>query len=332
MVDSHSIYFNEEHVLLRKMIRDFSNDELKPLAQDIDKNSTFPEESIKKIADLGLMGIPWDEKYGGNNMDTLSLVIAIEEIGKVCPSTAATMMAHTSLGTGPIAIFGTDEQKEKYLPDLASGKMLGAFGLTEPNAGSDAGNTQTRAVANTDGLVGRVIAGVFVGNNGSEIVLKTEDGSEYNVHLNAKFSSVLRDLEKLAKEEARIVKKEDININLVNVKVLDNDIYMEDDLSSYFVIEPSWLINVTALQAFDFCGRSLFNDRFSLARQNEYMMRGSIVHEVFEKVLKDPGDRDGLKHELSESFDSRGLEFGLLGSNHNDMKENLCVLLLKSLG
>jgi butyryl-CoA dehydrogenase len=146
MVDSHSIYFNEEHVLLRKMIRDFSNDELKPLAQDIDKNSTFPEESIKKIADLGLMGIPWPEEYGGGGMDNLSLVIAIEEMAKVCVSTAVTVMAHTSLGSGPFALFGSESQKEKYLPKLSSGTIIGAFGLTEPNAGSDAGNTQTRAV------------------------------------------------------------------------------------------------------------------------------------------------------------------------------------------
>ena len=145
MVDSHNIYFNEEHTLLRKMVRDFSNEELKPLAQDIDKNSTFPYESIKKIADLGLMGIPWPEKYGGAGMDNLSLVIAIEEMAKACVSTAVTVMAHTSLGSGPFALFGSDSQKEKYLPELSSGKMIGAFGLTEPNAGSDAGNTQTTA-------------------------------------------------------------------------------------------------------------------------------------------------------------------------------------------
>jgi len=153
MVDSHSIYFNEEHVLLRKMIRDFSNDELKPLAQDIDKNSTFPEESIKKIADLGLMGIPWPEEYGGGGMDNLSLVIAIEEMAKVCVSTAVTVMAHTSLGSGPFALFGSESQKEKYLPKLSSGTIIGAFGLTEPNAGSDAGNTQTRAVLKNDKFI-----------------------------------------------------------------------------------------------------------------------------------------------------------------------------------
>ena len=145
-----NIYFNDEHILLRDMVREFATNEIRPNAQRID-TGLFPSENIKKMAELGLMGIPWEDKYGGNGMDTIALVIAIEEIGKECASTAATMMAHTSLGTAPIAIFGTNEQKEKYLPDLCSGKMLGAFGLTEPNAGSDAGNTQTRAVLKGDG-------------------------------------------------------------------------------------------------------------------------------------------------------------------------------------
>ena len=144
------LYFTEEHKMLRDMVRDFARNEVKPLAQELDERGGFPHESVKKMAELGLMGIPWDEKYGGTGMDTMALVIAIEEIGKVCPSTAATMMAHTSLGTAPIAVFGTEEQKEHYLPGLASGKKIGAFGLTEPNAGSDAGNTQTRAVLNGD--------------------------------------------------------------------------------------------------------------------------------------------------------------------------------------
>ena len=144
------LYFTEEHKMLRDMVRDFARNEVKPLAQELDEKGGFPHESVKKMAELGLMGIPWDEKYGGTGMDTLSLGIAIEEIGKVCPSTGATMMAHTSLGTAPIALFGTEEQKEQYLPGLASWEKIGAFGLTEPNAGSDAGNTQTRAVLEED--------------------------------------------------------------------------------------------------------------------------------------------------------------------------------------
>ena len=143
-------YFSEEHLMLQQMVKEFADKEIKPAAQEIDSQSKFPKDIINKMSDLGLLGIPWDVKYGGNGMDTLSLVIAIEEIGKICTSTAVTMMAHTSLGTGPIAYFGTENQKEKYLSKLAKGEILGAFGLTEPSAGSDAGNTQTTAELDGD--------------------------------------------------------------------------------------------------------------------------------------------------------------------------------------
>ena len=144
------IYFSEEHKMLQQMVREFAQNEVRPMAQELDEKGEFPYELIKKMASLGLMGIPWEQEYGGTGMDTLALVIAIEELGKECCSTAATLMAHTSLGTAPIAMFGTDEQKKKYLPDLASGKKIGAFGLTEPGAGSDAGNTKTRAILEGD--------------------------------------------------------------------------------------------------------------------------------------------------------------------------------------
>ena len=146
-------YFSEEHYILRDMVRDFAKTELAPIAQEIDNSGSFPEESLKKMGKLGLLGIPWLEQYGGYGMDTLALVIAIEELGKVCTSTAATMMAHTSLGSAPIYLFGTEEQKNKYIPALSSGKILGAFGLTEPNAGSDAGATETTAKKNNDGYL-----------------------------------------------------------------------------------------------------------------------------------------------------------------------------------
>ena len=145
-----SIYFKEEHTLLQTMIRDFAKNEIAPLAKEIDDKECFPAESMQKIKDLGLMGIPWETEYGGGGMDTLSLVIVINEIAKVCVSTAATLMAHTSLGTGPFQYFGTDFQKEKYLSKLASGQMIGAFGLTEPGAGSDAGSTKTSAEIDGD--------------------------------------------------------------------------------------------------------------------------------------------------------------------------------------
>ena len=109
MVNMDKLYFNEEHLMLREMVREFAQNEVKPLAQQIDKSGEFPQESVDKMAELGLMGIPWPEEYGGTGMDTRALVIAIEELGKVCCSTAATMMAHTSLGTGGLFHFGTEE-------------------------------------------------------------------------------------------------------------------------------------------------------------------------------------------------------------------------------
>ena len=168
--------------MLRDMVREFAINEVRPISPKIDKDSIFPEENIKKMSELGLMGIPWDQKYSGTGMDIRALVIAIEEIGKECASTAATMMAHTSLGTAPIAIFGNDSQKKKYLPLLATGKIIGAFGLTEPDAGSDAGNTQTRAIKNGNeyivngqkvfctnaGKAGTIIITASINDNGEE--------------------------------------------------------------------------------------------------------------------------------------------------------------------
>ena len=178
-------YFTEEHKMLKEMTREFAQNEVAPLAKEIDENSTFPWESVKKMSELGLMGIPWSEKYGGTGMDTLALVIAVEEIGQVCPSTAATLMAHTSLGTTPIYLFGTEKQKQKYIPRLASGEIIGAFGLTEPNAGSDAGNTQTKAVRDGDEYV---VNGqkIFCTNAGvAEVIVFTakiiEDGEDKGI-------------------------------------------------------------------------------------------------------------------------------------------------------
>ena len=166
------LYFSEEHIMLRDMVREFAINEVRPISPKIDKDSLFPEENIKKMSELGLMGIPWDQKYSGTGMDIRALVIAIEEIGKECASTAATMMAHTSLGTAPIAIFGDESQKKKYLPLLATGKIIGAFGLTEPEAGSDAGNTQTRAIKNGSEYIinGQKIFCTNAGKAGSIII------------------------------------------------------------------------------------------------------------------------------------------------------------------
>jgi short-chain 2-methylacyl-CoA dehydrogenase len=134
-----------EHELLRQTVRDFAEQRVAPVAEELDREHRFPYELVGELAELGLMGIPIPEEYGGSGGDTVGYALAIEELTRVDSSVAITVAAHTSLGTMPIYLFGTEAQKREWLPQLASGERLGAFGLTEPGAGSDAGATQTRA-------------------------------------------------------------------------------------------------------------------------------------------------------------------------------------------
>lgn len=155
----------KEQEFVRKMVRDFAETEVEPLAADIDKEHRFPEETVAKMAELGMMGIPFPTKYGGAGGDEISYAITVEELARVCASTAVIVSAHTSLCCWPIYAYGTEEQKMKYLPDLLKGRKLGAFGLTEPNAGTDAGGQQTRAVLDGDEWV-LDGAKVFITNGG----------------------------------------------------------------------------------------------------------------------------------------------------------------------
>jgi len=134
-----------EQELIRDTVRTFARDRVAPAAEELDREARFPTELVGEMAELGLMGIPIPERFGGAGADTLAYAIAIEELTRVDSSVAITVAAHTSLGTMPIFLFGSDEQKERWLPDLASGRRLAAFGLTEPDAGSDAGATRTTA-------------------------------------------------------------------------------------------------------------------------------------------------------------------------------------------
>jgi len=143
----------EDQLAIREMVRDFAVNEVEPIAAEVDENARFPEETFKKMAELGLMGVPFPEEFGGAGADALSYAITIEEISRVCGSTGLSLAAHTSLGTAPIYEFGSEQQRRKYVPDLASGRKMGAFGLTEPNAGSDAAGTQTTAVRKGDSYV-----------------------------------------------------------------------------------------------------------------------------------------------------------------------------------
>ena len=144
---------NEEQLSIQKMVREFAKKEIAPKAAHYDHTEEFPWEIIRKLADLGLMGIPIDEQYEGAGLDAVSYMVAIEEISKCCASTGAIVAIHTSAGALPFLMFGTEEQKKKYLPDLASGRKIGAFALTEPNAGSDAGRVATTAVLDGDSYV-----------------------------------------------------------------------------------------------------------------------------------------------------------------------------------
>ncbi|MFL5848521.1 MAG: acyl-CoA dehydrogenase family protein [Solirubrobacteraceae bacterium] len=136
---------SDDHRLIRRTVREFAEGEVAPVAEELDRNKRFPYDIVRQLGDLNLMGIPFPERYGGAGADTLAYTIAVEELTRVDSSVAITMCAHTSLGTQPVYLFGNDEQKERLLPDLCSGRKLGAFGLTEPEAGSDAGATRTRA-------------------------------------------------------------------------------------------------------------------------------------------------------------------------------------------
>jgi short-chain 2-methylacyl-CoA dehydrogenase len=158
----------DEQRLLRDTVRDFARQEVAPVAEELDRTKAFPYELVAKMGELGLMGIPFPEQYGGGGADTLAYALAVEELTRIDSSVAITMAAHTSLGTMPIYMWGTDEQKDDWLPQLCSGQKLAAFGLTEPEAGSDAGNTHTRAELDGGEWVVNG-AKQFITNSGTEI-------------------------------------------------------------------------------------------------------------------------------------------------------------------
>jgi butyryl-CoA dehydrogenase len=136
-----SLYFSEQHHQVRDMVREFARDHVAPVARELDRTCEFPWANIRKMGELGLLGVPWSEELGGAGMDQISYYVTIHEMAKVDASHGLTISAHTNLGTSPLVEFGTEEQRNKYVPLLASGRVMGGFGLTEPGAGSDAGGT-----------------------------------------------------------------------------------------------------------------------------------------------------------------------------------------------
>jgi short/branched chain acyl-CoA dehydrogenase len=159
---------SDEQRDIQRLVRDFADGEVRPVAEELDRTKSFPYEIVEKLGKLGLMGIPHPQEYGGGGADNLSYTLAIEELARVDSSVGITVAAHTSLGTLPIVAFGSEQQKQEWLPRLCSGERLAAFGLTEPEAGSDAGNTRTRAVAdNGDWVING--AKQFITNAGTDI-------------------------------------------------------------------------------------------------------------------------------------------------------------------
>ena len=148
-----SLFFKEEHVMIREMVRNFADDQIMPLARSLDEEEKFPLELVQEMGRLGLMGMIVPQEYGGSGLDMVAFATAIIELARADASVAITMAAHNSLGTLPLLLFGNDDQKRSYLPKLASGEILGAFGLTEPEAGSDAGATKTRAIKSNNDYV-----------------------------------------------------------------------------------------------------------------------------------------------------------------------------------
>src|SRR4051794_20720470 len=177
---------DDDTQLLQRTVRDFALQEVRPVAEELDRTKAFPYELVAKMGELGWMGIPFPEEYGGSGGTSLQYALAVEELTRIDSSVAITMCAHTSLGTQPVFLFGSEDQKQRYLPDLCAGRRLGAFGLTEPEAGSDAGNVRTRAVLE-DGEW--VINGAkqFITNAGTDvsghvaITARTGDGEISNL-------------------------------------------------------------------------------------------------------------------------------------------------------
>ena len=147
------LFFNQDHIMIQDMVREFAESEIMPIARKLDEEEKFPTELVKQMGELGLMGINVPEKYGGSGLDMVAYATAVMGLARADASVAITMAAHTSLGTLPILLYGSNEQKKTYLPKLASGEVIGAFGLTEPEAGSDAGSTKTMAVKQGDDYV-----------------------------------------------------------------------------------------------------------------------------------------------------------------------------------
>jgi len=174
---------DQKHEMARSLFKDFAEKEVKPLAIETDETETFPRQTVEKMGKAGFLGIPVPKEYGGQGCDPLTYVMCVEELAKVCGTTSVIVSAHTSLCIDPILTYGTEEQKQKYVPDLASGRKLGAFGLTEPGAGTDAQGVQTKAVLSEDGKYWTL--------NGSKCFIT--NGKEADVYIIIAYTDIVED-------------------------------------------------------------------------------------------------------------------------------------------
>ncbi len=188
---------SKKHLLAQTLYRSFAENEVKPLAQEVDETEKFPRETVEKMARFGFLGIPVPKEYGGQGCDPLAYVLCVEELAKVCATTSVIVSAHTSLCIDPILTYGTEEQKQKYVPDLASGRKLGAFGLTEPGAGTDAQGQQTKAVLDGDEWV----------LNGSKCFIT--NGKEADVYIIIAVTGVLEKRGRKVKEISSFIVEKD---------------------------------------------------------------------------------------------------------------------------
>ena len=179
--------FSKEQNMTRQLFRSFAETEVKPLAQEVDEQERFPDETVAKMAKYGFLGIPFDQEFGGQGCDTLTYIMCVEELSRVCATTGVIVSAHTSLCADPIRKYGTPQQQEKYLTPLAKGEKIGAFGLTEPGAGTDASGQQTKAVLDGDHYVLNGTK-IFITNGGAAdifIVMAMTDKSKGNKGITA---------------------------------------------------------------------------------------------------------------------------------------------------
>ena len=261
-------HLTNEQQMLRKMYREFAENEVKPLAEEIDEEERFPMETVEKMAKLGMMGIYFPKEYGGAGGDVLSYAMCVEELAKVCGTTAVIVSAHTSLCCAPIFEHGTEEQKRKYLPDLLSGKKIGAFGLTEPNAGTDASGQQTL----DGGRIGIAAQALGLGEGAvNEAVKYTQERVQFGKRLSQFQNTQFQ----LADMHTRMQAAQYLVYAAAMKKQNHEDYSMDASMAKLFAAEAASDVTRRAVQLFGGYG-------YTREYPVERMMRDAKITEIYE--------------------------------------------------